>query len=420
MLALSQSRWLRYFSFSALYFAQGIPWGFISTGYVVFLADQGLGNEEIGKAIGAAYLPWSFKILWGPLIDRFPTRFGRRRPYIILAELLMGMSLLALLVPDPTSELRLVATILFVHNTFAAMQDVAVDALAVDILPEDERGTANSIMWAAKALGVAAGGGGGTVIAKHTGWPTLFVLMTAVVWLVMLIPVLVRERPKHAAGNGIEPSARFSPRELWRSFAFKPAILGLAIAFFTPIGYAMAGPSFTRLIRKDLGFSEELIGMLAGVVDPIASVAGALIGGILADRLGKKRVIGGFMVLIAASMAGFGLLQSHWGVPLVVAYAVVSNVVINAYNAATFGFFMSLSNPAIGATQFAVFMATTNLCYSQATRWGGWVADHHGYPAMFYAAAAVQLVTIVLLPFCDEKQAEVRFRQRDLAGVPGA
>ena len=110
-----------------------------------------------------AYLPWSFKIFAGPLLDGIgQTRWGRRRPFILAAEVVMGLSLLALYFVDPVEQLSLISGLLFLHNSAAALQDVAVDALAVDILPEDERGRANSIMWAAKSLGVALGGGGGT------------------------------------------------------------------------------------------------------------------------------------------------------------------------------------------------------------------------------------------------------------------
>src|SRR5687768_11713569 len=105
---LSESRALRLFVLGALYFAQGIPWGFIAVGYVVFLTDQGLDNTAVGSAIGLAYVPWSFKPLFGPLIDRFPSlRFGRRRPYIIGAQLLMGLTILMLLAID-VHDLKLV------------------------------------------------------------------------------------------------------------------------------------------------------------------------------------------------------------------------------------------------------------------------------------------------------------------------
>src|SRR5690606_8982407 len=117
----------------ALYFAQGVPWGFIAVGYVVYLTDQKLDAAAVGDAIGLAYVPWSFKILAGPIIDRFPSvRFGRRRHFIVGAQLMMGLTLLALLGVE-ANQLGLVGAILFAHNAFAAMQDVATDALAVDV-----------------------------------------------------------------------------------------------------------------------------------------------------------------------------------------------------------------------------------------------------------------------------------------------
>jgi PAT family beta-lactamase induction signal transducer AmpG len=133
---LVTSRLTRLVVLAALYFAQGIPWGFISVGYVVFLTDQGASNTAVGSALALAYLPWSFKWLVGPFIDRFPSRlFGRRRPYIVVAQFLMGLTILALIAIDPARHLGWVSVALFAHNTFAAIQDVATDALAIDVLP---------------------------------------------------------------------------------------------------------------------------------------------------------------------------------------------------------------------------------------------------------------------------------------------
>lgn len=91
MPSLTESRLLRFVVLSALYFAQGLPWGFISVGYVIYLTGLGLDNTAIGAALGLAYVPWSFKVIWGPVLDRFASRrFGRRRPFILLAELGMA------------------------------------------------------------------------------------------------------------------------------------------------------------------------------------------------------------------------------------------------------------------------------------------------------------------------------------------
>lgn len=411
MKALSESRLLRYLFFGILYLAQGLPWGFIGTGYVIFLADQGLGSEQIGWLVGLAYVPWSFKIVFGPLIDKFPSkRWGRRRHFIIVAELLMGLSLLALIPLNPASQLELVAVVLFLHNTFAALQDVAVDALAVDLLSEEERGTANSIMWAGKSAGVVIGGGGGTLVAKYLGWPTLFGMLAVMLWLIMQLPLFLAERarpeeaPPAPAGLGLSA--------LWASFSLSATRMGVVIAALTPMGYALVGTFTTRLLRVDMGMSEEQLAFLAGVVDPASGVVGALVGGILADRLGLRKGIGVYMVGIGLSLALFAALPSLWpSFQFVVIYTIISTLFINAYNAATLGYFMALSNPAVGATQFAIYMAGTNLCYVVANPLGGWMADNLGYGPAYWMAAAIQVLTVGLLPFCNHREAEQHFRK---------
>lgn len=410
MRALSESRFLRFLTFGALYLAQGLPWGFISVGYVVYLTDLGLSNEDIGWAVGLGYVPWTFKIVWGPLIDRFPSlRFGRRRPYIIASELLMGFTILGLMVLDPRTQLTLIGVVLFLNNTFASLQDVAVDALAVDLLPEDERGTANSIMWAGKSAGVAMGGGAGTVLAKYLGWPALFTLMAVLVWAIMLLPVFLRERSQDQEATS-NPS-KLELGELWRSFNFKAPIMGILVSIFTPFGYALIGTFTTTLQRKHLQYSEEQIGFLAGVVDPISGVVGALAGGILADKLGLRKGIGLYMAGIALTIGCFGAMPQFWTwFPFMVGWTIALNLFINAYNAATLGYFMSLSNPTVGATQFAVYMAGTNLCYTITSPLGGWMADNLGHQLSYGISAIIQALMIGLLFFADPREAEKRFR----------
>lgn len=404
------SRLLRLLTFGALYFAQGVPWGFISVGYVVFMADHGLNNEQVGGAIALAYLPWSFKLVWGALVDRFPSaRFGRRRPYIVVAELGMGLSLLALvLLSDLEHQLGLVSAILFVHNVFASIQDVAVDALAVDVLRADERGRANAIMWAAKSLGISAGGGGGVVLSRHIGWNGLMVAMAVVIWLIMLLPLLLSERAMRAA-EALE--RRLSLRALRESFAFAAPRVGVLIAFVAPFGYSLASAFETRMMRADLHFGDGAIGTLNGVVAPATGFVGSLLGGVVADRFGTRRTLAGAMVGMALCLAVFALARPHWGSLTVwIVYTVALGTCQYVYGAASLGFFMTLSNPAIGATHFACYMAATNLCYSATAKAGGYLADHLGYVPTYFVAAAIQLAAIALLPLCDERTAEARFR----------
>ncbi|UQA58191.1 MFS transporter [Polyangium aurulentum] len=413
MKSLTESRWLRFAFFGLLYVAQGIPWGFISKGYTIFLTDQGLSNEALGSVMQVAYLPWSFKILAGPVLDRYRGgRFGRRRPFIVLAEMLMGLPLFTLALADPTSQLGLVSAMIFLHNCFAALQDVAVDGLAVDILPANETGRANSIMWAGKTVGVAIGGGS-AVLAKYTNWQTTFVAIAASVWVIMLAPLLLRERPRGDDARLATEGSRLDLRELLRSLLFVPSLVGFLIAFVTPAGYALVGTFTTRLTRAELGLSEERLFAIS-IAEAIAGVIGSLLGGLIADKVSARRMMGASMVGISLFIGGFGALSHLWSSYAFVAlYSVLLQLAICSYSAASLGFFMRLSNPAIGATQFTAYMATTNLCYSFSAKWGGWMADKVGYVNGYFIAAALQVLSVSLLLLCDPQKAEARFRDNE-------
>lgn len=417
--SLAESRILRFVFFGLLYVAQGIPWGFIGGAYHrVFLVDRGLSSEELGAIMQVAYLPWAFKIFVGPLLDRYRGgRFGRRRPFIVLAELCMGIPLLFLAAADP-ARLGVINTVLFLHNSFAAIQDVAVDGLAVDILPVNERGRANSIMWAGKTAGVTLGSAG-AVLAKHVGWQATFVTVAVTVWIIMLAPLFVRERPRGEDARLEKEGRRIDLAEVKRTLRYVPALLGLVISLLTPAGYALAGSFTPRLYRADLALTEERLFLLS-VVDTPSGVVGALIGGALADKLGARKTMGLSMVAIGLVLFGFGAAPGLWrSYAFLVVYQALLQMSVCAFSAASLGFFMTLSNPALGATQFTVYMAVTNLCYSYSARYGGWLADQLGYARSFFIAAAVQIVAIPLLLLCDARKAEDHFRDRKSA-IEGA
>lgn len=410
MPALSQRRFLRLLIFGLLYLAQGVPAGFISLGFVIFMTDQGLSNVAISSTIGLMAIPWTFKILWAPLLDRVATtRFGRRRPFIILAELCMGLTLLPLLFLHPKHDLGLMSALLFFHSAFGALQDTAVDALAVDLLPPHEKATANGFMWAGKSVGLALGSGGGALFAKHFGWPALIATITAVLWTIMLLMVALRERPAEEVVQHVDRQ-RLSFSELRRSFAFGAPLAGLAIAMLTPVGFMLVIVVYTRLLRADLGLSESAIGLLQGVIEPIAGVVGALVGGFLSERVGMRKVIAGSMVCMGTSMAVFAAAPGmRASFAFLVGISTVGQFCGGAYNAALTGFLMRLSNPAIGATQISIYMAAINLSSAWATPLGGRIADTYGVSAVFAVAAVAQIVFVGLLPLCNPRAAEARF-----------
>jgi predicted MFS family arabinose efflux permease len=313
---------------------------------------------------------------------------------------------------------------------------------------------------------VVAGGGGGTLVAKALGWSSLFAIMAGLLLLIMLLPLWIRERAPRDDDQPLTPGllklsifllpfvavglAMFGMGQLESQLGDNPlallipvaqpfvAVLGALLAWpwvdpkgfgalrasfatptpwwavlagiATPAGYAMVGPAMTKLVRGELALSEERIALLSGVIDPTAGVIGALIGGVLADRLGVRRAMGLCMGGIGGLLLVWSLSHEHWSIFAWLAlWTAVSQGLINAYNAGSLGMYMSVSNPKVGATHFAIYMAATNLTYAWTAPLGGLVADRYGFPVLFAVAAAVQVLTIVLLVPINARQAQEHF-----------
>ncbi|HHH26970.1 MAG TPA: MFS transporter, partial [Polyangiaceae bacterium] len=225
-----------------------------------------------------------------------------------------------------------------------------------------------------------------------------------------------------AAVTGSDAAAdelKLSWSEIKRSFNFATPLLGLVASMITVLGTALTIAVFTRTIRADLEFSSETIGLISGVLEPISGVVGALVGGVVADRVGVRKAMGGFMAGSALALLMFALMLGRSPTTAEIAvFACIHYGCFYAFNAAALGFYMTMSNPAIGATHFAIFMAGTNLTYAWASPAGGMIADRWGVATTYGIAAVCQLLAVAILPFCDPSVAERRFRSRDEADEP--
>ncbi|EYF03213.1 MFS transporter [Chondromyces apiculatus] len=399
--------------FGVLYFVQGVPWGFISLPLSLYLTAKGMGPDQIGKVLALAYLPWSFKLLIAPLSDALNLgRLGRRRPWILGAELGMGLTLLGLAALDPQGSMSLFLSLIFLHNLFAAAQDVGVDALAVDILDEKERGTANGVMWSMKYAGVAVGGGGFAMIASRVGWRGLFLIMAAMIFAAALLPALVREPSRPPADNVVVETAR-TLLTTARSFALRATFFGLILFVLAPAGSSLLGAMSSPFYRLRLGYSEEEIGKLSGLYAAALSAAGAFAGGILSDKLGRRRAVLLFTLVTAALHVAFSVLEPQWGSRNVVYGLALTTAFADGMLQATYlSLAMDLSNPAVGGTQFTAFMSLANVRNTWTAWVGGQAATRLAAPEMFMLAAASLIAPLVLLPLVNPAEAKEAFRKK--------
>src|SRR5690606_5001548 len=183
-----------------LYVAQGMPFGFVTVTLAAYLADKGASTDEVGGLVAWATLPWVFKCAWGPLIDWLSrSRMGRRRPWILTAQGMMVLTAAALIaIPELREDMSLLIALVVLHNVFASLQDVSVDALAVDLLSEKERGSAAGMMYGSSYLGLVIGGAGLSTVLGTYGLRAALLTQVVILTSIMLLPLLLRGRGRDA------------------------------------------------------------------------------------------------------------------------------------------------------------------------------------------------------------------------------
>ena len=399
-MAVGQTTRSRLALFAGLYFAQGVPWGFFTVAIMLRMASMGLGPAAIGEIASTAWLPWTLKPLLGPLVDRVSFgRFGRRRPYILLAELGMALSLLAMSLVDPARSLGLFGVLLFAHNLFAAAQDVGTDALAIHILPPEERGSANGFMSAGKFAGVVVGGQGLLFVAHRAGWPVAYLAAIALLLVPALLVLPVRE-------SDTVVKAEHLLREAVRLFSRRAVLLAAVFAVVVDASDSFLFPLIYPLLTGQLGFSEQQVATLSTVGGAVAAVA-SIGGGWLSDRLGRGRTL----LLSCLGVAGldlvFMLARPLWGsYGFQLAFAVIGAVAGGIVYASNLALFMDLVHPRLAATQFQLYMALQNTRGFWGSRLGGWSAERLPAPRMFGLAAAIEVLPLLLLRFLDPRRAK--------------
>ena len=195
--ALTVNKTRRIVTLCLLYFAQGLPWGFASVTFAAYLVKNGTPIGDIAVLFATIALPWTFKWIWGPIVDSvFIERFGPRRQWILFAQTGMALTLGSLiLIPDLNSKIELVTRILFIHNIFASLQDVATDALAVEILQPDEVAKVNGFMFAAKRGGIIVGGAVLGVLVSYIDISGVIVAQLVLLLAIISVPLTMVEKP---------------------------------------------------------------------------------------------------------------------------------------------------------------------------------------------------------------------------------
>ena len=374
-MALVDSRAQRTGMLTAMYFAQGVPWGFMTIALISYLTERGTGDAEAGDLMGFVLLPWTFKLIWAPMIDTMTIRsMGRRRPWIIGAELMMAVSLLGILaVGDLTENLRLLGWMFFVHNVFSSLQDVSTDALAVDVLPPEEHGQVNGLMWGSKLIGK---GVGGTVMAQviySWGLPAAVLTQMIVLLAIMLFPMLLLERPGEkrfpwSEGQASQVGSRTSLRspgavlrDLRKAFSLPTNSVFLVFGTIGLIGWGVVEVITKTLYTQQLNWTFVEVSNVSGLA-VFAEMVGAFGGGYLADRYGRRKIItvgwGGYGLLAILFGALPGLWREEW---FAAGYLFLNPGILAMGSVGFLSMSMRISWTKAAATVFTIYLTVANI-----------------------------------------------------------
>ncbi|MCB1018296.1 MAG: MFS transporter [Acidobacteria bacterium] len=379
-----------------------------------YLRQSGAPVAEIGVFMSALIAPWTLKWLWAPLVDLIrPKRFGPNRTWIVVTQTMMALTLGVLFFVDPVRNLGLLSAFMVVHNVFAATQDVAIDGFAVRVLPESEMGWANGLMFAGQNLGMAVGGGGSLFIASHYGFNAAFALVLAVLaFIILAVSLRIREEPEPDSPirNGSrswlgELGSRLKEffHELYQGFFLSGPGPRFGVLFaILPLGAMALSYGIASALQVDLGFTQQQISA-STTITLLAAAAGCSVAGLLGDRMGLKPALALSYVLTVVPTAylAYAILlhgMEQISFTLFVGCAVVHRLGLGVMYGVSGAVFMSMTNPAVGATQFTGYNSLHNVAIMYAGYWQGLAAAALGYGKMLGIDAALGLLPIALIP----------------------
>ncbi len=408
---LSTSSNVRYATGSIMYFAQGIPQGLIGIAIPAWLASLGVSASEIASYLAVITLPWAFKLVTGPFMDRFEyLPMGRRRPWVIGAQLGLSLSLLALmLVERPAEQVGLLMLIGVLINTFAATQDVAVDGMSIDLTPVREQGRLNAFMSFGKAVGWGATAAVSGVLVTTWGLQATAIIAAIVASIPLLVILFVRERKgeralpwtrgkaatAHNAGSSFSSVFSGINEVLW----VRSSLIIMAIMFMDGLIYGY-GQALMPIAAVNLfGYTTAQWSQLVAMMGLTGAVLALAVGPII-DRMGAKRMLFLATSLVAIHALMIAQTQHLWEdttyvrVMLSLWVMMLPVVMVSVIALA-----MAICSSSLSATQFAIYMSVANLGHAFGSKLYGSVSEQSNYSQSYMLLSTLAAVLIVIVLF---------------------
>ena len=384
-------------------FGCGLP--FLLVGYTlsIWLREAGLTLGSIG-VISYAGLFYTFKFVWSPLLDRFEVplfgRLGRRRGWLVPAQLLLIASLLAMAAVGPDGSLALFVVLIALAAFAGATQDTVVDAYRIEIAPLEAQGALASTYTLGYRLALISAGAGALYLADFLGWGAAYLGMALLMLPPLLAALLAGEPQQYQTGAVapdlieayVRPFVEFFERNGWRLALGLLVFVGLYKLPDQMLG-VIAGPFYL-----DTGFDKSQIATVSKVYGVWIGIAGAFLGGFAVALLGLR----GPLVLAALAVAStnrlFILMSLHpgelWAFVLTISG---DNLAQGFAGTVLVAFMSSLANRHYTATQYALLSSLANLPGKLIGGGSGFMVEAWSYTSFFIFSTLSIVPTLLLL-----------------------
>ncbi|RPH62250.1 MAG: AmpG family muropeptide MFS transporter [Burkholderiales bacterium] len=380
-------------------FASGLPLYLLINLLPAWLRSEQVDLKSIGL-FALIQLPYTWKFLWSPLMDRYALpMLGRRRGWMLATQLVLLAAIAALGLLQPALDLWTIAWLATIVAFFSASQDIVLDAYRREILPDPELGLGNAIHVNAYRISSLIPGALSLILADHLPWSTVFpitaLFMLPGIGLTLAVsePHLARPGPKTLRDAVVEPFREFIRRGGWSH-----ALVVLGFIFLYKLGDSMATALATPFYL-DIGFTKSDIGIIAKNAGLWASVIGGMLGGLAMVRIGINRGLWLFGVVQLVSILGFAWLawENRPDKALLAGVIAFEALGVGLGTAAFVAYIARATDPRYTATQYALFTSLAAVPRTVVNASTGWIVEQTGWFNFFLLCTLLALPGMALL-----------------------
>ena len=363
-----------------------------------WLRNQDVDLSTIGL-FAILTLPYNWKFVWSPLIDRYRLPFlGRRRGWILLMQVLLLLSIGGFSGIDPNTNLRAVVWFVAAVALFSATQDIVIDGYRRELLPDHELGLGNAIHVNAYRISSLVPGSLALILADRMPWSTVFWIVAAFMLIgivsTLFIPETSRDddAPKTIVAAVVDPFVEFFTRD-----TIKSALLIIAFILLYKLGDNMAVALQTPFFL-DMGYTLTEIGTVAKFANLGASITGALVGGVLMLRISINRALWLFGFVQISSILGYAWLSSiDRNVYLLFATTGYEYFGVGLGAAAIGAYIAKQASLRFSVTQLALLLSIVTIPRTFASATTGFIIEAVGYFNFFLICFALSVPGMLLL-----------------------